>query len=30
MSLQDLLKELPISEEDRKETPPSVRALILQ
>ena len=30
MSLQDLLKELPISEEDSKETPPSVRALILQ
>ena len=30
MSLQDLLKELPISEEDWKETPPSVRALILQ
>ena len=30
MSLQDLPKDLPISEEDWKQTPPAVRALVLQ
>jgi len=30
MSLQDLPQGLPISDEDWKQTPPAVRALVLQ